>query len=133
MLRCAVVDGAMAPAGIAAPAHDADVDTAAHNTAPQMRISMVLATPDELSKCNCRLARPLASFNVAICVPNDNMQPFRARRLWSQLNVARVRPLPLGTIAPGESRFFKVTRGCSSKLPAQHDSYKVEVTSAYAH
>lgn len=36
-----------------------------------------------------------------------------------------------GTIAPGESRNFKISCGCKDSPPAEHDSYKVEVVSGY--
>ena len=36
-----------------------------------------------------------------------------------------------GSIAPGESRYFKITCGCKDTPPAEHDSYKVEVVSGF--
>jgi hypothetical protein len=36
-----------------------------------------------------------------------------------------------GSIEPGESRNFKINCGCKDTPPADHDSYKVHVRSAY--
>ena len=36
-----------------------------------------------------------------------------------------------GTIKPGESQYFKISCGCSTTPPAEHDSFKVEVTARY--
>jgi len=36
-----------------------------------------------------------------------------------------------GTLKPGESRNFKITCGCRDDAPADHDSFKVKVTSLY--
>lgn len=36
-----------------------------------------------------------------------------------------------GTIKPGESRYFKISCGCSNTPPAEHDSFKVEVVSGF--
>lgn len=36
-----------------------------------------------------------------------------------------------GSVAPGESRHFKVACGCKDSPPAEHDSFKAEVRSGY--
>lgn len=36
-----------------------------------------------------------------------------------------------GTFAAGASRYFKVACGCKDAPPAEHDSYKIQVTSSY--
>lgn len=36
-----------------------------------------------------------------------------------------------GSVAPGESRHFKVACGCKDSSPAEHDSYKVTVRGGY--
>lgn len=36
-----------------------------------------------------------------------------------------------GSIAVGESRYFKVSCGCKDAPPARHDSYKIQVLSGY--
>ena len=36
-----------------------------------------------------------------------------------------------GSLAPGEARFFKIACGCKDSEPADHDSFKVRVTSTY--
>jgi hypothetical protein len=37
-----------------------------------------------------------------------------------------------GVIGPGESRNFKIVCGCKDTPPAEHDSYKVHLRSAYS-
>ena len=36
-----------------------------------------------------------------------------------------------GSVGPGESRYFKVACGCKDNPPAEHDSFKTEVSSSY--
>jgi hypothetical protein len=36
-----------------------------------------------------------------------------------------------GSLAPGESRYFKISCGCKDTPAAEHDSYKVEVVSGF--
>jgi len=36
-----------------------------------------------------------------------------------------------GTIAAGESRYFKVACGCKDAPPEEHDSYKIQVLSGF--
>ena len=36
-----------------------------------------------------------------------------------------------GSIAPGETRYFKIACGCKDSPPAEHDSYKIHVVGGY--
>jgi hypothetical protein len=36
-----------------------------------------------------------------------------------------------GSVAPGESRYFKIACGCKDNPPAEHDSFKTQVSSSY--
>ena len=36
-----------------------------------------------------------------------------------------------GSLAPGQSEYFKISCGCKDSPPAAHDSYKVEVSTGY--
>jgi hypothetical protein len=36
-----------------------------------------------------------------------------------------------GALAPGKSRYFKISCGCKDTPPAEHDSYKIEVLNGY--
>jgi hypothetical protein len=36
-----------------------------------------------------------------------------------------------GSVAPGESRYFKIACGCKDNPPAAHDSFKTQVFSSY--
>jgi len=36
-----------------------------------------------------------------------------------------------GALAPGKSRYFKISCGCKDTPPAEHDNYKIEVLNGY--
>jgi hypothetical protein len=37
----------------------------------------------------------------------------------------------MGSLAPGESRYFKIDCGCKDNPPSEHDSFKAQVNSIY--
>ncbi len=67
---------------------------------------------------------------------NTNPQPVRGVQIEANLFkggkfVDQYSTYVSGSLGPGETRFFKIACGCKDSEPAEHDSFKVSVTSAY--
>lgn len=102
----------------------ASIDTLAETT----RKDVVLADVEE-QKSDTRVA-------VIGTLKNTGSQPVRGLQVEVELFqkgkfVDQYSTHISGTIGPGETRNFKVACGCRDSLPADHDSFKVQVRGGY--